>query len=425
MVDAMIRTLQDKAERLDRQDPLAGFRERFAVPDESLLYMDGNSLGRMPLASREHVQRVLDDQWADRLIRSWGEDWYQAPTRIGNKLAELIGARPGEVVISDSTSVNLYKLVMSALALRGDRLEIISDQLNFPTDLYVLQSAVQTLGKGHRITLLESPDQIGISLDDFRQALSEDTALVTFSTPTFKSGFLHPIREMTRMAHEAGALVLWDFSHAVGVVPLDLAEWEIDFAVGCTYKYLNGGPGSPAFLYVRGDLQDDALGHPWGWWGHTKPFDFDLEFTPDESIRRFLVGTPPVLSLTTIEPALDLVLEAGVGAIRAKSVAQGEYFLELFDSLLDPLGYSLGSPRNPDQRGSHISVRHPEGYRITQALIQEENLIPDFREPDNIRLGFAPLYTRFEDLFETARCLQKVVEEESYQGYGEERATVR
>jgi kynureninase len=425
MVDVRMEAFQDQAERLDRQDPLAGFRERFAVPDESLLYMDGNSLGRMPVASRDHVQRVMDDQWADGLIRSWGEDWYQAPTRIGNKLGQLIGARPGEVVISDSTSVNLYKLVMSALALREDRLGILSDQLNFPTDLYVLQSAVRTLGRGHQITLLESPDQIGIRLDDFRQALSEDTALVTFSTPTFKSGFLHPIQEMTRMAHEAGALVLWDFSHAAGAVPLNLAEWEIDFAVGCTYKYLNGGPGSPAFLYVRADLQEEALGHPWGWWGHTKPFDFDLEFTPDESIRRFLVGTPPVLSTTAIEPALDLVLEAGMDSIRAKSVALGEYFLELFDSLLVPVGYSLGSPRNAEQRGSHISVRHPEGYRITQALIQDENLIPDFREPDNIRLGFAPLYTSFAELLQTALGLKKVVETESYQRYGEERAAVR
>jgi len=421
----LMEALHNKAERLDREDPLVGFRTRFAVPDETLLYLDGNSLGRMPLQSREHVQRVVEEQWADGLIRSWGEDWYQAPTRIGNKLGSLIGARPGEVIISDSTSVNLYKLVLSALALREDRLSIISDQLNFPTDLYVLQSAVRTLGRGHEITLLESPDQIGITLDDFRRALSEDTALVTFSTPTFKSGYLHPIREMTRMAHEAGALVLWDFSHAVGSVPLDLTEWEIDFAVGCTYKYLNGGPGSPAFLYVREELQDEAVGHPWGWWGHTRPFDFDLEFTPDDSIRRFLVGTPPVLSMMAIEPALDLVREAGMEAVRAKSVALGEYFLELFDEILEPLGYSLGSPRNAEQRGSHISVRHPEGYRITQALIQEENLIPDFREPDHIRLGFAPLYISFEELYQTALCLRKVVEEKSYQQYGEERSTVR
>lgn len=419
------KALENQADRMDREDPLSGFRSRFAVPDESLLYMDGNSLGRMPLQTREHLQQVLEVEWAERLIRSWGEDWYQAPTRIGDKLGKLIGARPGEVVISDSTSVNLYKMVMAALSLNEQRREIISDTLNFPTDLYVLQSAVRTLGSGYRINLLKSPDQIRVSLEDFQQALSKETALVTFSTPTFKSGYLHPIGEMTRMAHEVGTLVLWDFSHAVGAVPLDLAAWEVDFAVGCTYKYLNGGPGSPAFLYVRQDLQEKALGHPWGWWGHTKPFDFDLEFTPDDSLRRFLVGTPPMLSMAAVEPALDLILEAGMDDIRSKSIALGEYFLELFDSQLQPLGFSLGSPRNPDERGSHISVRHSEGYRITQALIQEENLIPDFREPDNIRLGFSPLYTSFREIYQAALCLKKVVEEKTYQHFETDRATVR
>jgi len=263
------------------------------------------------------------------------------------------------------------------------------------------------------------------ALDDYAGRLDDDTALVTFSTPTFKSGFLHDIARMTAMAHDAGALVLWDFSHAVGAVPLALEKWGVDLAVGCTYKYLNGGPGSPAFLYVREALCSELLGQPWGWWGHREPFAFDLEFLPDESIRRFLVGTPPVLSSLAVEPGLDLVLEAGMEAIRNKAFNLGDYFLDLFGVVLAPRGFTLGSPQNPEKRGSHISIRHPEGFRISQALTAEENVIPDFREPDNIRLGFAPLYTRFMDLYETALCLQRVVVNETYRNYSEKRTTVR
>lgn len=413
-----------RASAMDAQDPLAGFRARFQISDDELLYLDGNSLGRMPRASRETLHSIIDQQWGDRLIRSWGEDWYQAPERIGEKIAGLIGARAGDVIVGDSTTVNLYKCILAALSMRRDRKVIISDVLNFPTDLYAIQGAIRVLGADHELRLLESEDEISISMDAYAAALGDDVALVTFSTPTFKSGFLHQIEAMTRMAHDAGALVLWDFSHAVGAVPIDVAGWDLDFAVGCCYKYLNGGPGAPAFLYVREEHRLAALSQPWGWWGHSAPFTFALDYEPAMSMRRFLVGTPPVLSMMAIEPAVEITLEAGIDAIRAKAIKLGEFFLEMFDQTLAPLGFRLGSPRDPEQRGSHISIRHPEGYRIYQALVEKQQVIPDFREPDNIRLGFAPLYTSFEDVVKAVKRLQLVVESRQYLAYGQTRADV-
>jgi len=420
----MLEDFENKARQLDAQDPLAGYRDQFVFADEDLLYLDGNSLGRMPNLTRNLLDELVDHQWGQRLIRSWGENWYQAPERIGDKIAALIGARPGEVIVGDSTTVNLFKLVICALSMRPERKTILSDVLNFPTDLYAIQGAIDMLGADHRLQLLPSPDEQSISMHAYEQALQADVALVTFSTPTFKSGFLHEIEQMTQMAHEAGALVIWDFSHAVGCVPLNVQDWNIDFAVGCCYKYLNGGPGAPAFLYARHAHQTEALAQPWGWWGHQSPFQFDLDFQPAESIRRFLVGTPPVLSMMAIEPGVDIVARAGVDAIRAKGLQLGALFVELFDQALATAGFALGSPRAAEQRGSHISIRHAESYRIYQALLERQSMITDFREPDNIRLGFAPLYTRYVDVVEAVRRLRAVVDLEQYQDYELIRASV-
>lgn len=423
-VDESLRRAEQRAAELDAQDPLAAFRDRFSITDEHLLYLDGNSLGRMPKATRKILDELVDQQWSQGLIRSWGENWYHAPQRIGDRLARIIGAKAGEVLISDSTTINLFKMIVAALSLRPGRKRVISDELNFPTDLYTLQSALDLLNAGHSLTILPSLDQQTISLEAYRESLSEEVALVTFSTPTFKSGFLHDIAEMTRLAHAVGALVLWDFSHAAGSIPLEVDAWNVDFAVGCTYKYLNGGPGAPAFLYVNSKHQEAAMSKPWGWWGHAAPFKFDLDYEPADSIRRHLVGTPPVLSMLPIEPALEIVEEAGMQRIRAKGLELGQFFVELFDQILSPLGYELASPRDPHKRGSHVSVRHPEGYRIYQALLELQKLIPDFREPDNIRLGFAPLYTRFGDTVEAARRLRRVVDENLYETFDEARAVV-
>jgi len=409
--------LKELASRLDADDPLSDFKTQFYRADAEEIYLDGNSLGRLPLESQRMMDEIIQNQWGEGLIRSWGERWYDAPTRIGDKLAGLIGAHPGEVILADSTTINLFKLVVSALAINSDRIEIISDVLNFPTDLYTIRGAIQLLNRGHTLTLLNSEDNIQISLDDYQRALSGRTALVTFSTPTFKSGYLHEIQRMTKLAHQAGALVLWDFSHAVGVLPLDVSGWDVDFAVGCTYKYLNGGPGSPAFMYVNQKHLEKIRHQPLGWWGHRTPFAFDLDYQPADSIRRLLSGTPPILSLLPIEFGVDLTAKAGIEAIRNKSMQLGRLFIRAFDAYLADVGYQLGSPRDDNQRGSHVSIRHPESYRIYQALTRELKLIPDFREPDNIRLGFAPLYTSFADVLEAVLRLGRVVQDRIYEKY--------
>jgi kynureninase len=255
-------------------------------------------------------------------------------------------------------------------------------------------------------------------------AIDEQTALVTLSHVAFKSGFLHDAAEVTERAHHKGALVLWDLSHSAGAVPIQLDDWNVDLAVGCTYKYLNGGPGAPAYLYVRRDLQPDLQSPVWGWFGQRTPFDFELDYEAAEGVARFLAGTPPMLSLLAIEPALDLALQAGIDRIRLKSVRLTSYLVYLADAVLAPLGFALGSPRDPERRGSHVSVRHPEGYRINRALIEEMQVLPDFREPDNIRLGLAPLYNSFGEVWEAVERLRRVVEEARYLHYPAERLAV-
>ena len=414
----------DYTEFLDQQDPLAEYREAFVIDDPDLIYMDGNSLGRLPRASRERLHEVIDSQWGQNLINSWGESWYSAPHRIGGMLAGLLGAEADQVVVGDSTSVNLFKLVMAALSARKGRNRIVSDVLNFPTDLYVFQSCIKLMGGGYALDLIESRDGISIDPEDVKAAITNDTALVAFSTPTFKSGYLYDIEELTRAVHAAGALVLWDLSHCTGVVPVELSAWGVDFAVGCTYKYLNGGPGSPAFLYVRRDLMDSLTLGMYGWWGHRAPFAFDLDFKPAEGVSQFLVGTPPVLSMMAIEPALEVTARAGVKRIRAKSILLTEYLIALHDATLAPLGFKLGSPRLSSQRGSHVSIQHPDGYRICQALIHEMKVIPDFREPDNIRLGLAPLYTSFDDVWQAVDRIRQVVEQGVHLSYSSDRQEV-
>ncbi|MGD8397354.1 MAG: kynureninase [Anaerolineae bacterium] len=405
------------ARHLDETDPLARYRKAFLVPEPDLIYLDGNSLGRLPRPTAGRLQRLVEEEWGRDLIRSWNASWYGAPARLGDKLAPLLGAGEGQVVVSDSTSVNLFKLVMAALALRPERDRIISDTLNFPSDLYILQGCCRLLGEGHHLHLVPSADGITVDLSDLWAAIDRRTALVTLSHVTFKSGYLYDMAEVTRRAHQAGALVLWDLSHSAGAVPLELDRWGVDLAVGCTYKYLNGGPGAPAFLYVHRDLQADALSPIWGWFGQRQPFGFDLDYEPAQGMARFLVGTPPILSLLALEPALDITLDAGLSAIRRKSLRLTAYLVYLVDALLAPLGFTLGSPRDPAQRGSHVSIRHAEGYRINRALIEEMQVLPDFREPDNIRLGLAPLYTTFADVWEAVDRIRRVVKESRYERY--------
>ena len=413
------------AENLDNHDPLASFRTCFVITDPGLIYLDGNSLGRLTHASLDRLQQVVEQEWGRDLIRGWNENWWEAPVRIGEKIARLVGAAPGQMVACDTVSVNLFKLASAALALRPGRTHIVTDTLNFPSDLYILQGLVRSLGNHHTIFRIGSRDgDVTPDLDELAAAIDDSTALLTLSHVTFKSGYLYDMAAVTELAHRHGALVIWDLSHSAGAVPVALDVCNADFAIGCTYKYLNGGPGAPAFIYVRKELQAQAISPICGWWGQNAPFAFGLDYMPAPGVARFLTGSQPILSLLAMEAALDPLLEAGLESLRAKSLLLSEYLIYLSDTLLSPLGFRLGSPRIPERRGSHISLRHPEGYRINRALIEEMNVLPDFREPDNLRLGLTPLYTSFSEVWEGVDRIRRVVADKRFEKYPAQRLTV-
>jgi kynureninase len=413
-----------EARRLDAADPLARFRREFVVSDPRLIYLDGNSLGRLPRQAGPRLRKAIDREWGGRLIRGWGEGWFTASQRIGAKLAGLVGAPPSDVVVADSTSVNLFKLAVAALRARPGRRSIVTDEMNFPTDLYVFQGAIDLLAEGHRLVVVKSEDGLTVSQKALADAIDGDTALVALSHTAYRSAFVYDMAAVTALAHGAGALTLWDLSHSVGAVPVALAAAGADLAVGCTYKYVNGGPGAPAFLYVRQALQESLTSPIWGWFGRRDQFDMASDYHPAPGILRFLVGTPPVLSLLAVEPGVDLLVEAGMARVRAKSVAQTEYLIRLWERELRPLGFTLNSPRDAAIRGSHISLGHPEALRIDRALIDEMAVLPDFRYPDNLRLGIAPLYTSFVDLHEAVARIARVVKERRYERYPLERPTI-
>jgi kynureninase len=417
-----------EATSLDEQDELSAYRSRFVSGDERLIYLDGNSLGKLPVESKTILDRTVNLEWGERLIRSWNTDWYSKNRELGDKIARIAGASEGEVIITDTTSVNLYKLAHAALKFKEGRRRIVTDELNFPSDLYILQGLVKDFGEGYELVVVSSRDGMTIDTGDLKEKIDGNTALVSLSHVAFKSAFRYNMKEITALAHAKGAIMLWDLSHSIGAVPGELNESNADLAVGCTYKYLNGGPGSPAFLYVRKDLQEKLSSPIWGWFGEKNPFDFALEYRPGEGISRFLAGTPPILSLKAIEPTIDMLNETGMQTIRKKSVAQSEYLMKLAKELLWPLGFQPGSPPDPEKRGSHVSLRHPEAYRICKALIDphlgEAVIIPDFREPDNIRLGITPLYTTYTEIFIAVMEIRNIVEKKLFLKYASEREQV-
>ncbi len=412
----------EQAQELDRRDPLARWRDEFVIDDPDLIYLDGNSLGRLPKRSATRVREVGDHEWGQRLIRGWGDGWLTAPQRIGAQIARLIGAAADEVIVGDSTTVNLFKLVMAALHARPDRRTIVTDDLNFPTDVYVLQGAAKLAG--NRLDVVRSEDGITVPSAALAAASDADTALVELTHTAFKSGYVYDMKTITEAAHRAGALMLWDLCHSVGAMPLALDACGVDLAVGCTYKYLNGGPGAPAFLFVRRDLQEQLLSPIWGWFGQRGQFDMTLDYQPAPGITRFLAGTPTMLSLAAVEPSVEMILEAGIDRLREKSIQQTEYLIALWEEMLAPLGVKLNSPRDANCRGSHVSLGHPEGLRIDRALIEEMRVIPDFRFPDNIRLGIAPLYTSYADVYEGIARLRRVIVERRYEKYPHARPAV-
>jgi len=405
------------AHELDAHDELASFRQQFVIDDPDMVYLLGNSLGRLPRAAAPHIHDLVHEQWGKRLIRGWNEGWFSQPNELGAKIARLIGAQPDEVIVADSTSVNLFKLAMAAIQAQRGRTTIVTDDLNFPSDLYILNSVARLAGLDHRLEIISSPDEIYGPVQALQQAINEQTALVSLSATVFKSSYTYNMAAITAAAHEQGALVLWDLSHATGAVLLDLNGAGADLAVGCTYKYLCGGPGAPAFLYVRRDLQEKLTNPISGWIGQNDPFAFGLEYKPAPGIQRFLTGTPAMLSLTALLAGVDLLLQAGMAQVRAKSVAQTEYLIYLWQEMLEPVGFSLKSPREAEWRGSHVAFGHPEGMRISRALKEELNVLPDFRKPDNLRFAAAPLFNSYHDIYQAVTRLRRVIDERLYEKF--------
>ncbi|MGD2100838.1 MAG: kynureninase [Acidimicrobiia bacterium] len=405
----------DEALSLDSADALADHRDGFIDDDPELLYLDGNSLGRLPKRTIDRVAELTRIEWGEGLIGSWNESWWDLQLQLGDKLAPLLGAGTGEVMVSDSTSVNLHKLALAAVnASPEGQTGIVTDDLNFPSDLYILDGVARQTGS--ELVIVPS-DGIHGPVERVIETIDDETSVVALSHTTYASGYTYDMTPITHAAHAHGALVLWDVSHSVGAMPIDFEEAGVDLAVGCTYKYLNGGPGSPAFLYVRGEHQDRLANPITGWWGHDTPFEFELDFRPVSGIRRFHAGTMPILSLAAIEPGVDAVLEAGIEAVRAKSLALTEYLVAQTDSHLQSFGFTLNSPRQPEQRGSHVSLSHELAWPITRALIEVAKVVPDYRTPDNIRLGLAPLYTRFVDVHTAVQRIKRVVSQGMHQAY--------
>ena len=389
-----------EAEALDRDDPLAHFRDRFVI-EGPILYADGNSLGRLPEATIERLGSIVDT-WGSRLVTAWPE-WIDRPQEIGNLLAgAVLGAKPGEVLVCDSTTVNLFKLAAAALARRPGVL--VTDADNFPTDRYVLEG----LGE---LVAFDADSVDGPTADDVARACSgREVSVVCVSHVAYRSGALADVRAITDAAHAAGALLLLDVSHSAGVAQVELEATGVDLAVGCTYKYLNAGPGSPAFLYVREELQAKLRSPIWGWFGQREQFAMGPAYDPVPGIGRFLAGTPSILGLAAVEVGAELVGEAGLERLRRKSSALTELVVSLHDERLAPLAFKLGTPREPERRGGHVSVRHADAWRICRALIERADVVPDFRGPDSIRLGLPPLYTRFVDAWEIVDRLAELVE---------------
>lgn len=387
--------------QLDAADPLAPFRDRFQLRD-GLIYLDGNSLGAAPKATAGRLAEVIGEEWGEGFITSWlGAGWSTAPQRIGDKIARLLGADAGEIVATDSTSINIFKALTAALSLRSDRSVILSETTNFPTDVYMMQG-IEAFSRGRVRAVTVEPDAVV-------DALSDEVAVLLLTQVHYKSGRMRDMTEVTRRAHDAGALVVWDLSHSAGAIPVDLNGAGADFAVGCGYKYLNGGPGAPAFIFAaaRHQAATPVLS---GWFGHARPFDFEEDYDPAAGITRFLCGTPPVLGLSALEVGIDLLLEADMAAVRAKSLALGDLFMVAMAPLRGAYGFRLVSEADPAQRGSQIAYAHPQGYAIIQAL-RELDVVADFRTPDVLRFGLTPLTLRYADIVETVRRIEQVCAE--------------
>jgi kynureninase len=390
----------------DRLDPLARLKQEFDLPD-GVIYLDGNSLGVLPRAARARSIEVLAEEWGTGLIRSWNRaGWFEMPSRLGDRLARLLGAGPGEVVVTDTTSLNIFKALAAALRIQQaaapGRRVIVSERDNFPTDLYMVQGMIDFLRQGYELRLIDADHPL-------EDALKDDVAAVSLSHVNYRTGAMHDMAAATALAHRRGALTLWDLAHSAGAVPVDLAGADADFAVGCTYKYLNGGPGAPAFIWVSPRHQDRFWQPLSGWWGHDKPFAMSADYQPAQGIRRFLCGTQPIVSLALVECGLDVALMTDMQAVRTKSLALTDLFIRLVEERCAAHPLTLVTPRDHARRGSHVSFRHPQGYAVMQALIAR-GVIGDYREPEVLRFGVTPLYLGYADVWDAVETLRDILD---------------
>jgi kynureninase len=408
-----ITDLVDQAAALDAADSLAHFRDQFIGSDDPkiIAYLDGNSLGRPLRATSDRIRNFVDQVWGSRLIRAWDEGWMDDPVRVGDDIGRVtLGAAAGQTVVGDSTSVMLYKWIRAALASQPERDEIIVDVGNFPTDRFVLEGIAAELGM--RLIWLAADRRSGITVEQVSEVINSRTALILLSDVAYRSGYLANVVAITALAHDHGALMLWDLCHSAGVLPRQLDEWHVDLAVGCTYKYLNGGPGSPAFGYVRADLQNRLRQPIQGWMGSANPFAMAEHYTPLDGIRRFLSGTPSIIGMLAMQDMLALIEQAGLEAIRIKSMALTEFAIQFSDELLSPLGVQLASPRDPTRRGSHVTLEHSE-FGVATARLWELGVIPDFRPPDGLRIGLSPLSTSFREVHRGLTAVAEVLRDGS------------
>lgn len=392
-------------EALDKADPLAACREQFHLPGNTI-YLDGNSLGVMPRSARERARQLIDQEWGEGLIRSWNKaGWWDLPTRLGDKLGCLIGAGPGEVVVTDSTGINVYKAVAAALALVPERRVIVMEGSNFPTDNYMVEGLVAQLGQGYEIRFAEE--------HELATAIDEDVAVVCLTQVHYKSGRVLDMAALTGRIHAAGAVAVWDLCHSAGALEVDLNACQVDFAVGCTYKYLNGGPGGPGFIFAAARHHGRAQQPLTGWWGHAAPFAFSRDYEPAPSVRQMLSGTQPIVSLALVECGLDVFLAQDMATIRGKSQALTQLFIDLVEQRCAEAGFELVSPRDADRRASQVSFHHDNGYAMVQALIAR-GVIGDYREPGNMRFGFAPLYNSYVDVWDAVEHLVQVLQRDEW-----------
>ena len=396
-----------RARELDAADPLRSFRDQVLRADPELVYLDGNSLGMMPLAAADRLRRMVNEQWGGELVRGW-QHWDSLPVDVGDRIGGLVGAAPGQVVATDTISVNLFKLACAAVDARPGRTVLLTEAGNFPSDRYVLDGAARLLGG--ELRLVSADPVSGITLEDLAPHLTDDVALVALSHVDYRGGAVADLAAITDAVHRAGALVLWDLAHSAGSVPVGLDDVGADFAVGCTYKYLNAGPGSPAYLYVRRDLQEQLRNPIQGWWGHEDMFDMDAPYRPAPGVGRFQTGTPGIPGLVAADEGVRMLAEAGIERLRAKSMALTSFLVELADEWLAPLGFTLASPREAAARGGHVVLAHDDAYRIGEAIVLAK-VIGDVRPPNLLRLAPAPLTTSFGEVWEGLRRIRDVVAE--------------